>query len=64
MVGCDILSHMESDTVAPTVTNAETEVMAAVEEGPKEELIIADISTDDAYLTVPLEDAASLPAWR
>jgi hypothetical protein len=55
---------MESDTVAPTVTNAETEVMAAVEEGPKEELIIADISTDDAYLTVPLEDAASLPAWR
>lgn len=55
---------MESDTVAPTVTNSEREIMAAVEEGPREELIIADISTDDAYVTVPLEEAASLPAWR
>ena len=64
MVSCYMFTHMESDTVAPTVMNAETEVMAAVEEGPREELIIADISTDDAYLTVPLEDAASLPAWR
>lgn len=61
---CYILSHMEQNTVAPTAMEAGTEVMAAVEEGRREELIIADISTDDSYLTVPLEEAASLPAWR
>jgi histidinol dehydrogenase len=38
--------------------------MASVEDGPTETLVIADISRDGAYLTVPLEDAASLPAWR
>lgn len=55
---------MESDTVVPTAAEADTEVMAAVEEGSREELILADITTDDAYIRVPLTDAASLPAWR
>lgn len=64
MFGCYILSHMEPDTVAPTVIEAGGEVMAAVEEGPQEEFVIADISTDNAFVTMPLAEAASLPAWR
>jgi hypothetical protein len=55
---------MKSDAVEPAAVEASSEVMAAVEEEPVERLIIADISTDDAYLTVPLEDAASLAEWR
>lgn len=55
---------MEQNTVAPTAVEGGSEVMAAVEKGRQEELIIADISTDDSYMTVPLEEAASLPAWR
>jgi len=54
---------MESDTVVQT-GEADSEVMAAVEDGPQEEFILADINTDEAYLTVPLTEAASLPAWR
>jgi hypothetical protein len=53
---------MESDTVVQTA--GDPEVMAAVEDGPREEFILADINTDDAFVTVPLEEAASLPAWR
>jgi len=63
MVGCYILSYMGSDTVVKT-GRADSEVMAAVEDGPREEFILADINTDDAFVTMPLEEAASLPAWR
>ena len=38
--------------------------MASVEEGAVQRFIVADVSRDDAYMTVPLADAASLPAWR
>jgi hypothetical protein len=55
---------MKSDAVEPAAVEASSEVMGAVQEGPVERFIVADISTDDAYLTVPLEEAASLPAWR
>jgi len=55
---------MEPDTVAPAKVAAESEVMASVEEGPTDTFIIADVSTDDAYITLPLVDAASLPEWR
>ncbi|WP_455429078.1 DUF7556 family protein [Haloarcula regularis] len=55
---------MEPDTVAPVEVAADGEVMASVEEGTTDTLIIADISQDDAYLTLPLGEAASLPAWR
>jgi len=55
---------MESDAVGPAEMEAPPEVMAAIETGPVEQLIIADISTDEAHVTVPLEEAASLPAWR
>lgn len=54
---------MESDTVVQT-GGGDSEVMAAIEDGPQEEFILADINTDDAFLTMPLSEAASLPAWR
>jgi hypothetical protein len=55
---------MVPDTVADADVAQDPEVMASVEDGPTKKFIIADISRDDAYMTVPLEDAASLPAWR
>lgn len=59
-----MLSHMEPDTVVPETVETDAEVMAAVEEGPTDTFVLADIGQDDAFVTVPLEDAASLPAWR
>lgn len=55
---------MAPDMVAQARVETDSEVMASVEDGPTETFIIADVSRDGAYLTVPLEDAASLPAWR
>jgi len=55
---------MESDSVVPAEVAADTEVMASVENGHVDEFIIADISQDGAYMTLPLDEAASLPAWR
>jgi len=55
---------MEPDATVASELEAGAEVMAAVEDGPVQTLVIADVSTDDAYLTLPLSDAASLPAWR
>lgn len=55
---------MGSDTVVQTGVEADSEVMAAVEDGPRDTFILADISTDDAFVTMPLAEAASLPAWR
>lgn len=64
MFGCYMLTHMEPDTIPASETKTDAEVMAAVEDGPVQTFVIADVSTDDAYLTLPLSDAASLPAWR
>jgi len=55
---------MEPDTMAPPEMAASAEIMAAVEDGPVDTFILADVGQDDAYMTVPLDDAASLPAWR
>jgi histidinol dehydrogenase len=55
---------MEPNTVAKAEVAADAEVMASVEDGETETFIIADVTTDDAYLTLDLKDAASLPAWR
>ncbi len=39
--------------------------MASVDESASEKrFVIADISRDDAYLCVALEDALALPDWR
>jgi hypothetical protein len=53
---------MEPETALQA--DAGSRIMAAVEDGPIETLVVADISTDDAYVTLPLADAESLPAWR
>jgi len=55
---------MESDAVEPATVEAGSEVMTAIEEEPVERLVIADISTDDTYLTVPLENAVTVSEWR
>lgn len=39
-------------------------VMAAVEEGDQPQLVVADLDREGAHVTLPLADAASLPAWR
>jgi hypothetical protein len=64
MYGCYMLSHMEPDTVAPTAVETDAEVMASVEEGQTDTFVLADISRDDAFVTMALDEAASLPAWR
>jgi len=55
---------MGSDTVATPDLEPDAEIMAAIEEGPTERFVVADVSTDEAYVTTPLAEAASLPAWR
>jgi len=55
---------MVPDMVAQADVAADAEVMASVERGATDTFIIADISGDDAYLTVDLDDAAALPEWR
>ena len=55
---------MQPDTVSKGDEETETEVMASVEEGRVDHLILADITRDDAFVTVPLDDAVSLSAWR
>jgi len=55
---------MEPDTVAPVEVATDAEIMASVEEGTTDTFVVADVSCDDAYMTVPLVDAASLPEWR
>jgi hypothetical protein len=53
----------ETDTVAAQLSD-DAEVMASVERGASDTFILADISCDGAFVTLPLEDAASLPEWR
>jgi hypothetical protein len=54
--------------MAPNVTTAGGEgsdVMASVDEGPGHpEFVIADISRDDAWVSVQLTDATGLDDWR
>jgi hypothetical protein len=39
-------------------------IMGAIEDGSVEQFVIADVTRDEAYLRLPVADAASLPAWR
>jgi hypothetical protein len=55
---------MSPDMVAEPDEESRPEVMASVERDATQTFIIADVSHDGAHLTVPLEDAAALPAWR
>ena len=56
---------MVPDTVADARVaeeHAEPEVMASIEDD--ETFILADVTRDGAYMTMALDGAASLPAWR
>lgn len=55
---------MESNTVAKTELATDADVMASVEAGEEDTFIIADVTKDGAYMTLDLDEAASLPAWR
>jgi hypothetical protein len=55
---------MEPDGVVGAELDTDAEVMGAVEDGQTERFVLADVTRDDAYLRLPLTEAASLPAWR
>lgn len=55
---------MGSNTVAMLPVAAD-DVMASVDDdGTREEFIIADISRDDSWISMPLREAAALPDWQ
>ncbi len=52
-------------THEPNDGRGRSEVVGAVDgEGASREFVIADITTDDAWIAVQAEDARSLSAWR
>jgi hypothetical protein len=53
---------METETVEQATRG--NSVMGAVESGRVERFVLADVTADGAYLTMPLSESASLPAWR
>ncbi|WP_327050713.1 DUF7556 family protein [Halomicrococcus gelatinilyticus] len=57
---------MTPDTTAVSAPVAEdAEVMSSVDDdGRVERLVIADITRDNEWLSMPVADAASLPEWR
>ena len=57
------MSHMAPDVT--TASGQGSDVMAAVDEGPGlPEFVIADVSRDDAWVSVQLDDATGLDDWR
>ena len=56
---------MATDTSGPDDPADEREVMGTVDgDGGSQEYVIADISEDGAWLSVHVDDAPALPAWR
>jgi hypothetical protein len=53
-----------TDATTP-VDASSTEVMASVDSAPgRSQFIIADVTCDDAWMAVRLEEASTLPEWR
>ena len=60
---CHFVPHM-TDATTP-VDASSTEVMASVDSAPgRSQFIIADVTCDDAWMAVRLEEASALPEWR
>jgi hypothetical protein len=55
---------MATNGVGTTDNSGDTNVMASIEDGHVDRFVIADVTRDDAYLTLPLVDAACLSTWR
>lgn len=52
-------------TTAPNAAGESSEVMASVDDADdRETLIIADVTAEGAWLSVPVADAPSLVNWR
>jgi hypothetical protein len=53
-----------TDATTP-VDVSSTEVMASVDSASgRSQFIIADVTCDDAWMAVQLDDASTLPEWR
>lgn len=56
---------MSTKATPASAVDGEHEVMASIDDAHDgERVIIADVTTDDAWLAVPLCEAASLSDWR
>jgi hypothetical protein len=56
---------MGANTAAAIPSVAADDVMASIDDdGTEKEFVIADISRDDSWITIPLKEAATLPNWR
>ncbi|EMA42730.1 DUF7556 family protein [Halococcus saccharolyticus] len=56
---------MTPDATAAAAPVVADDVMASVDDdGSVERFVIADISRDDAWVSMLLDEAASLPDWR
>lgn len=61
---CHVVAHVMS-TDAANPAHRGTDVMASLDDdGPESRLVIADISTDDAWVSVTEAAATPLSAWR
>jgi hypothetical protein len=58
-------SHSMTPDIATALPPATDDVMASVDgDGVAARFVIADISRDDAWLSIPLTEAATLPDWQ
>lgn len=56
---------MSTKATPASAVDGESEVMASIDDAPDgERVVIADVTTDDAWLAMPLHDAPSLSDWR
>jgi len=56
---------MAANTAAATLPTTANDVMASVDDdGTGEEFIIADVSRDNSWISMPLKEAAALPNWQ
>lgn len=64
--GGGMYSHsMTPDTAGLATASTADDVMASVDDdGAVERFVIADISRDDAWVMLPLSEAATLSDWR
>ncbi|MCH7659327.1 MAG: hypothetical protein IH933_01665 [Euryarchaeota archaeon] len=56
---------MSTKATPASAVDGDSEVMASIDDAHDgERVIIADVTTDDAWLAMPLCEAASLSDWR
>lgn len=66
-IGCHVVPHnMPTDTTVPSGGGTiGPDVMAAVDdEGRESRFVIADISQDEAWVSMPADAATPLTSWR